>query len=84
MAHAGKEEELLGILTAHDMNTFPGCLTYRVFRDPDEKEKLWIFEEWTSEADHTNSLNDPAIRSSIEKAMPLIASFPHHFKLIPV
>jgi quinol monooxygenase YgiN len=84
VAHQGKEEDLIAILTEHSMDSFPGCLTYRIFRDPDQKEKVWIFEEWEKEEDHKNSLNNPSIREAIERAMPLIESFPHHYKLIPV
>jgi quinol monooxygenase YgiN len=84
VAHIGKEEELLTILGEHSMDRYPGCLTYRIFRDPEQKEKIWIFEEWKSEEDHKNSLNDPSIRDAIRRAMPLIESFPHQYKLIPV
>lgn len=84
VAHAGKEEELLSILNEHSMDAYPGCLTYRIFRDPDQKEMIWIFEEWNSEEDHKNSLSDPSIREAIGRTMPLIESFPHQYKLIPI
>lgn len=84
VAHQGKDDELLSILAEHSMDSFPGCITYRLFRDPKQKEKIWILEEWESEADHKNSLNDSSIREAIGRAMPLIESFPHQYKLIPI
>lgn len=84
LAHEGKDEELLAVLMEHSMDAFPGCLVYRVFRDPDQKEMIWIFEEWESEEAHKNSLTVPSIREAIERAMPLIACFPHQYRLIPV
>lgn len=83
IAHEGKSEELLGLLkSGHDMNNFPGCKEYRVYRDHENKEKLWIFEIWESDSLHKASLNDPVIKSQIGKAMPLIANFSEHFTLL--
>lgn len=83
VAHQDKVDELLAVLKGgHDMSDFPGCREYRVFRDADNKDKLWIFEVWDSPEAHKNSLNDPIIKGQIEKAMPLIASFGDHFTLL--
>jgi quinol monooxygenase YgiN len=73
------------ILTSgHDMSTFPGCKEYRVFRDSEQTEKLWIFEVWENAHVHKKSLEDPVIKSQIEQAMPLIASFAEHHTLLQV
>ena len=73
-ATAGKRDELIAILLEgiHDM---PGCLSYVVARDPADADAVWITEVWDSEASHKASLQLPAVKAAIARAMPIIASF---------
>jgi len=84
-AHEGKVDELINILTSgHDMNCFPGCREYRLFKDSENQDKLWIFEAWDNPEAHKESLNDEIIKTQIEKAMPLIESFGENITLVEV
>ncbi len=82
----GKEEELLAVLTdaARSMSSYEGCEEYRVYRDDNGEGLIWVSEVWTSEEAHKNCLQDPVVRESITKGMPLIEEMPHRYKLIPV
>lgn len=85
-ALSGKGEELLTILmeAARQMSSFPGCKEYRVYRDAESEEKIWVSEIWTDEEAHKKCLQDPVVRELISKGIPLISDMPHQFKLIPV
>lgn len=82
-AAAGKRDELVAILLegAHDM---PGCLSYVVAHDPKDADAVWITEVWDSEASHKASLQLPAVRAAIARAMPLIAGFGEGATTVPV
>ncbi|NUO77027.1 MAG: antibiotic biosynthesis monooxygenase [Lysobacter sp.] len=73
-ATAGKRDELVAILLegVHDM---PGCLSYVVAHDAGDQDTVWITEVWDSQASHAGSLQLPAVRAAIARAMPLIAGF---------
>lgn len=85
-AHAGKREELLVILREglSSVGDAPGCETYIVNISPDDAEKIWIYEAWSSEAEHNASLQDPRIRDIITRAMPLIAGMGDRVVLEPL
>jgi quinol monooxygenase YgiN len=53
----------------------PGCLSYVIARDPQDANALWITEVWDSKESHAASLQLPAVRESIKRGRPLIASF---------
>jgi quinol monooxygenase YgiN len=61
-----------------------GCVSYVVSADMADSNVLWITEVWQSEADHKASLDLPAVRSAIGKAMPMIAKFDSVAKLRPI
>jgi quinol monooxygenase YgiN len=62
----------------------PGCLSYIVAKDPSDQDAVWITEVWENKESHHNSLSLPAVRESISRAKPLIASFEQSFETIPV
>ncbi len=73
-ASSGKRDALIAILLegVHDM---PGCLSYVVACDPANSDAVWITEVWDSEASHKASLQLPAVKAAIARAMPIIADF---------
>lgn len=73
----GKRAELVGILLA-GVGTLPGCKSYVVGEDPGDADLVWITEVWDTQASHQASLQLPAVREAIAKAMPLIAGFGEH------
>ncbi len=77
---AGKRGELSAILLS-DVGAMPGCRSYVVAEDPDDQDVLWIVEVWDSKSSHKASLDLPAVKEAIAKAMPLIAGFGEHREL---
>ena len=82
-AASGRRDELIAILLEgiHDM---PGCLSYIVARDPQDADAVWITEVWDSESSHKASLQLPAVKDAISKALPLIADFGSPQRVEPV
>ena len=83
IAVPGKRDELLTILT-ENVGDMPGCLSYVVARDPTNSDAVWITEVWSDEASHKASLELPAVKGAIMRAMPLIGSFAEHHITEPV
>ena len=73
-AAAGTRDALLEILL-ESIGDMPGCLSYVVHKDAKDPDAIWISEAWDSEVSHKASLQLAAVRASITKAKPLIASF---------
>jgi len=82
-ATPGKRDELIEILLGHE-DGMPGCLSYVVFKDPQDADAVWISEVWTDSAAHQASLSIPSVKEAIAKARPIIASFGEHHELEPV
>jgi quinol monooxygenase YgiN len=82
-AHAGRRDELLSILLESSAE-MAGCLSYIVATDPADADAIWITEVWDDDASHKASLALPQVRSAIERARPLIASFGEHITTAPV
>lgn len=76
-ARPGQRDALLQLLLA-DVGGMPGCLSYVVARDPADEDGIWVTEVWSDEASHAASLALPAVKATIERAMPLIAGFGQH------
>lgn len=74
VAHPSRRDELVNLMIG-EQTAMEGCRSYVVARDPKDPDALWITEVWDSEAQWNASLETPAVRASIERAMPLIASF---------
>lgn len=82
-AHPGKRNELLECMLGEE-TAMPGCLSFVVARDPQDGDAVWVTEVWTDAAAHQASLSIPAVKASMERAMPLIASFSDRHELEPV
>lgn len=72
IAKPGQRDALIALLI-HEVGEMPGCLSYIVAEDPKEPDWIWVTEAWDNEASHKASLQLPAVRATIAKAMPLIA-----------
>jgi len=83
IAHPGRRDELLAILQIAG-EPMAGCLSYIIAIDPADPAAIWITEVWTDKAAHQASLQIPAVKASIAKAMPLIAGFGDHIETVPV
>lgn len=74
LATPGQRDALMAILL-EDVGELPGCRSFVVAADPGDDNALWITEVWDSQESHKASLELPAVRESIARAMPLIADF---------
>ena len=81
-AHPGKRAEVAALMVSGGLP--PGCRSFVVANDPADPDALWITEVWDSEAAWKASLDLPAVKASIEKALPLIASFGEPRVTVPV
>jgi quinol monooxygenase YgiN len=79
-AATGKRSEIVALLLG-DVGAMPGCKSYVVAEDPADADTLWVTEVWDSAAHHQASMEIPAVKAAISKAMPLIASFGEHREL---
>lgn len=82
-AATGQRDALLAILLGSTQQ-MPGCKSYVIALDPTDADSLWITEVWVNQESHKASLSLPEVRSAIEKAKPLIASFGDYFVTEPV
>lgn len=82
-AQPGQRDALISILL-EGVGELPGCLSYVVARDPKDENLIWITEVWDSAESHKASLDLPAVKDAIARAMPLIASFGQHTETVPV
>lgn len=76
-AVSGRRSELVALLLG-DVGIMPGCKSYVVAEDPVDPDMIWVTEVWVDAAAHKASLELPAVKSAIAKAMPIIASFGEH------
>lgn len=83
IAAAGQRDALVQILL-ECTDDMPGCLSYVVATDPKDADTIWITEVWTDAQSHAASLQLPAVKAAIAKAMPLIASFGEGIHTEPV
>jgi quinol monooxygenase YgiN len=83
-AQPGEGKELLGLLAddANYMKTYLGCEEYRVFKDAKDSDTICVLESWTDENLHKHALNDPKIKDSITRGMPLIVKIVSQMKLL--
>ena len=83
VAVEGKRDELIKILL-EGTGEMPGCLSYIVAKDPEDKNGIWITEVWDSKESHAASLKLPVVQAAIAKGKPLFASFGEHHITEPV
>jgi quinol monooxygenase YgiN len=81
-AQPGQRDALIALLL-EDVGAMPGCLSYVVARDPKDDDAIWITEVWSSRDSHRASLELPAVKQAIARAMPLIAGFDAHHETLP-
>ena len=69
----GHGAELLAILSEQGgAEPMPGNLLYLVASDPEDPDAVWVTEVWESAEHHQASLQLPAVRSRIERAVPIL------------
>ena len=83
IAVSGQRDALISILL-EGVSGMPGCLSYVVAKDPADANAIWITEVWDGPANHTASLQLPAVQAAIAKARPLIAGFSDRVETVPV
>ncbi len=71
---AGDALSALLLEAAEGLRADDGCLLYVVSRSDADPDVLWVAEAWTDRSAHTASLQHPAARALITRAMPLIAA----------
>jgi len=76
-AAPGRRSELVAILLG-DVGPMPGCKSYVVAEDPADTDTLWVTEVWDNSDSHKASMEIPAVKAAVARAMPLIASFGEH------
>jgi quinol monooxygenase YgiN len=74
----GRGADLAALLleAATGLETRDACLLYLVSRDVEEPDVVWVTEAWSDQESHAASLQDPAARELIERALPLLAGPP--------
>ena len=82
-AVSGQRDALISILL-NGVSDMPGCLSYVVARDPKDADAIWVTEVWDSQASHKASLSLPAVKDTISRGKPLIASFDEYIETNPV
>lgn len=82
-AVAGQRDTLVGVLSENGAS-MPGCLSYIVAEDLNDRDVLWITEAWESEESHRASLQLAEVKAAIAKGRPLIAGFEFQVKTRPV
>jgi quinol monooxygenase YgiN len=83
-AQPGKGDELAAILleAADALRANDACLLYVVSREG--ADTIWVTEAWTDREAHDASLDDPAAKDQIARAMPLIAGIENRAELTPL
>jgi quinol monooxygenase YgiN len=82
-AHPGKGAELIASISG-STETMPSCRSHVIAEDATDPDGIWITEVWDTQEQHKASLQIPAVKASIAKAMPLIAGFDSHVVTKPV
>lgn len=83
----GKRDELANILKDAELLLLKknvDCQLYSVNVALDKPNSVFVFEIWTDEASHQNSLQDKEVLSLIMKAKPIIKEMNRHYTLTSV
>jgi quinol monooxygenase YgiN len=80
----GRRKDVIEAMDGNGAKGMPGCQSFWVSEDPVDGDCIWVTEVWDSEAAHKASLELPAVKASIARAMPLIAGFELNVKTRPV
>jgi quinol monooxygenase YgiN len=68
----GRRADLIAIIGGGTKD-MPGCRSYILAEDPDDKEAVWITEVWDSEEAHKASLQLQSVKDAISRGRELIA-----------
>lgn len=71
VAHPGQRDALVAAMTS-DAGPLPGCRSFVVAHDPNDADAVWITEIWDSKAAWEASVQLPAVKASIDVAVPLV------------
>jgi quinol monooxygenase YgiN len=72
-AREGCRDDIITILlSGADGLRAAGCQLYAVCTDPADANMIWVTEIWKSAERHDASLQLPATRAAIAKAMPML------------
>jgi quinol monooxygenase YgiN len=84
-AHPGKGHEFVALLRegALDLEDFEACLLYLVSQEADNPDSVWVSEVWVDNESHAASLENPHVRATIERALPLLEGPPEALHLLP-
>jgi quinol monooxygenase YgiN len=84
-AQPGKGHEFVALLrdAALDLEDFEACLLYLVSQEAENPDVVWVTEVWVDSESHAASLENPRVRSVIERALPLLAGPPEALHLLP-
>ncbi|MFN3188457.1 MAG: putative quinol monooxygenase [Candidatus Paceibacteria bacterium] len=87
VAIPGKREELLEILVeAKELleKKNPDCHLYSLNTAEDTPDSIFVYEIWTDEASHSNSLLDQEVLTLIMKGKPLVQDMKQHYTFVNV
>ncbi len=83
LAVPGQRDALAAVLL-EGLVSMPGCLSYIVANDPQDRDALWITEVWIDAESHRASLSLPSVQAAIGRGRPLIAGFGERFETLPI
>jgi quinol monooxygenase YgiN len=85
-AQPGQGDALAAILleAAEALRANEACLLYVVSRELDDSDTIWVTEAWTDSEAHRTSLDAPAAKEQIARAMPLIAGIDGRAEFAPI
>jgi quinol monooxygenase YgiN len=82
IAADGKRDELAEILQDAEqllLNKKIGCDVYSVNLSEEHPNSIFVFEIWTDEKSHQNSLQDEEVLALIMRGKPLITGMKRHY-----
>ena len=82
----GKGLELSKILleAADLLANAEGCQLYLISKSEHDPDEIWVSEVWSNQDSHQQSLQSPAIRALIDRAMPLLKRSPEKGQVLTV
>lgn len=74
----GHRDEVIDILleSAKPFEDNPACILYRVSKDKNDENTIWVEDAWTDKEDHEKALKTPEMAAYIKKCMPLLEGMP--------
>ncbi|MCD2247047.1 putative quinol monooxygenase [Listeria swaminathanii] len=72
--HPGERDHLVKILleAAESLDEYNTCIQYIVSESENEADTVFVSEIWVDKGHHEASLDNPAVKETIERAKPLI------------